>query len=77
MIQTIRFIQAEDNPILAIIYNVEVFTGQGKGDAICNYLWMVPHRLLFISRYQCSKGYVNYTLIAMDGHVSFHIHQLS
>ena len=77
MIQTIRFIQAEDNPILAIIYNVEVFTGQGKGDEICDYLWMVPRCLLFISRYHCSKGCAKYALIAIDRHVSFHMRQIS
>ena len=77
MIWTIRFMEAGDNPILDIIYNVEVFTFQGKGDEICDYLWMVPHCLLLIYRYHCSKGCVNYTQIAKDGHVSFHMRQIS
>ena len=77
MIRTIWFMEAGDNPILAIIYYVEVFTGQEKGDEIWNYLWMVPHCLLFISRYHCSKGCVNYTPIANDGHGSFHMCKLS
>ena len=76
MIRTIRFMEVGDNRILDIVYNVEVFTGQEKGDEIWNYLWMVPHCLLLNSRYHCSKGCMNYTLIAMDGHGSFYIQQI-
>ena len=61
MIRTIRFMEAGDNPILYIVYNMEVFTGQGKGDENFDYLWMAPHCLLLISRYHFSKSCVQYT----------------
>ena len=69
--------EAVDNQILAILCNVEVFTGQVKGDEICNYLWMVPPYLLFISMFYFSKGCMNYTHIAIDARVSFHMIHIS